>query len=64
MLTKVVFIGHMLRDPEPRRTFCKGKGWPTFTMAVDRPYTDLETGKCEDVSFDVFFSGCKGDSSQ
>lgn len=44
MLNHVVLIGRLVRDPELQYTSGSATPWCKFTLAVDRPYTDRETG--------------------
>jgi len=53
MLNKVVIIGRLVRDPELKYTVGSGTPWATFTLTVDRPYTDRETGEREADFIDV-----------
>ncbi len=52
MLNKVVLIGRLARDPEMKYT-SGGTAWTTFTLAVDRPFTDRETGEREADFIDI-----------
>jgi len=52
MLNNVVIIGRLVQDPELRYT-TSGTAWATFTLAVDRPYTDKTTGEREADFLDV-----------
>ncbi len=52
MLNKVILIGRLARDPEQKQT-ASGASWTTFTLAVDRPFTDRETGEREADFLDV-----------
>ena len=52
MLNKVVLIGRLARDPEMKHT-SGGTAWTTFTLAVDRPFTDRETGEREADFIDI-----------
>jgi len=53
MLNKVILIGRLVRDPELRYTAGSGIAWTTFTLAVDRPFTDRDTGEREADFIDV-----------
>ena len=44
MLNKVILIGRLVRDPEPRYT-TSGVAVTKFTLAVDRPYTNKQGEK-------------------
>jgi len=52
MLNKVILIGRLARDPEMKHT-SGGTAWTTFTLAVDRPFTDRETGEREADFIDI-----------
>ncbi len=52
MLNKVVLIGMLARNPEMKYT-SGGAAWTTFTLAVDRPFTDRETGESEADFIDI-----------
>ncbi len=41
MLNKIILIGRLTRDPEPRYT-TSGVAVTRFTLAVDRPYTNRQ----------------------
>ncbi len=41
MLNKIILIGRLTRDPEPRYT-TSGVAVTRFTIAVDRPYTNRQ----------------------
>jgi len=53
MLNNIVLIGRLARDPELRYTAGGGTAWAKFTLAVDRPYTDRETGEREADFIDI-----------
>ena len=52
MLNKEILIGRLARDPEMKHT-SGGTAWTTFTLAVDRPFTDRDTGEREADFIDV-----------
>ncbi len=52
MLNKVILIGRLARDPEQKQT-ASGAACITFTLAVDRPFTDRETGEREADFIDI-----------
>ncbi len=53
MLNKAVLIGRLVHDPELKYTAGGGIALATFTLAVDRPYTDRESGEREADFLDV-----------
>ena len=46
MLNRIIIMGRMTRDPEMRRTG-SGIGVASFTVAVDRDFTDKQSGEKE-----------------
>jgi single-strand DNA-binding protein len=52
MLNNVVLIGRLTRDPELRFTQ-SGVAVATFTLAVERPFTNQQTGKREADFIDI-----------
>ena len=52
MFNNVVLIGRLARDPEIKHTG-SGIAWTTFTLAVDRPFTNQKTGEREADFIDV-----------
>ena len=44
MLNRIVLIGRLTKDPEMRHTQ-SGKAVCSFTLAVDRPYTNQQGNK-------------------
>lgn len=51
MLNSITIMGRLTKDPELRRTG-SGKAVASFTLAVDRDFTDAQTGKKETDSID------------
>jgi single-strand DNA-binding protein len=52
LLNRVILIGRLTRDPELRYTQ-SGVAVASFTVAVDQPYTNQETGKREADFIDI-----------